>query len=368
MQEEQCWQAVLEKDAAADGEFVFGVRSTGIYCKPSCPSRKPRRNQVSFYATRLEAEQAGFRPCRRCRPDQTMKPSTELVVQLCSYIEENLSHDLTLACLGRAVGMSPYHLQRVFKQATGISPRQYAEARRLESFKARLKAGEAVTSALYSAGYGSSSRLYERAPSHLGMTPTVYQRGGMGMTITYTITDCPQNLGRLLVATTERGVCAVFLSDCDEELIAFLTREYPAAYISRDIAGLHCEWVEAILYYLAGNGGQSLQKQIPLDIQSTAFQWRVWQQLLAIPYGQTRTYKEIAQELGDVKKARAVGQACASNPVALIIPCHRVVHTDGDPSGYRWGDERKQLLLAQEQDLTEDGTSSHHSQTQSADL
>jgi AraC family transcriptional regulator of adaptative response/methylated-DNA-[protein]-cysteine methyltransferase len=354
MQEEPQWQAVLQRDTHADGTFVYAVRSTGIYCKPSCPSRRPNREQVSFFICVEEAERAGYRACYRCQPRRKETPLVELTQQLCAYIEEHLTCDLTLARLGKAVGMSPYHLQRTFKQATGISPRQYAEARRLECLKERLRAGEAVTSALYNVGYGSSSRLYERAPDHLGMTPATYRKGGSGMDIVYTIVDCPQNLGRLLVAATETGICAVSLGDDDEELVKQLEREYPAAEaIRRDDEGPRREWIEAILQYLAGTSeenGRQLSSNVPLDIQATAFQWRVWQQLRAIPYGETRSYGEIARALGDSKKARAVANACASNPVALIIPCHRVVRENGNRGGYRWGSERKQHLLAQEQE------------------
>ncbi|HZR39606.1 MAG TPA: methylated-DNA--[protein]-cysteine S-methyltransferase, partial [Ktedonobacteraceae bacterium] len=240
-------------------------------------------------------------------------------------------------------GMSQYHLQRIFKRIMGITPHQYADACRLQQFKARLKENAKITTAMYEAGYGSSSRLYERAPVRLGMTPGAYQRGGRGMNIAYTIVNC--QLGRLLVAATEKGVCAVSLGDTDEVLEAALMSEYPAAQIRRDGSDLQ-QWVQALLSYI---DGQQPHLELPLDIQATAFQWRVWQELQAIPYGQTRSYGEIAQALGDPHKARAVAQACASNPVALVIPCHRVVRGNGDRGGYRWGAERKQRLLAQEQ-------------------
>jgi AraC family transcriptional regulator of adaptative response/methylated-DNA-[protein]-cysteine methyltransferase len=346
MQEEHYWQAVVNRDAGADSKFVYAVHPTGIYCKPSCPARNPRREHVVFFPNSGEAEQAGFRPCRRCRPGEMAMADLHVTIvqQLCHYIEEHSHENSSLAQLSEHVHISPFHLQRVFKHVMGISPRQYREACRLEHFKARLRDGEPVTSALFDVGYGSSSRLYEHAPTQLGMTPKEYRRGGEGMSIHYAITDCP--LGRLLVGITERGICAVSLGDTDEELEATLWKEYPKAEIKRDHTENMCEWVRSIVSYLQG---QQPHLDLPLDIQSTAFEWRVWKELQAIPYGETRSYGEIAQALGDRKKARAVANACAANPTALIIPCHRIVRSDGDPGEYRWGTERKQRLLAQEQ-------------------
>ena len=344
MHEENYWQAVLERDTTFDGTFVFAVRSTGIYCNPSCPSRRPRREQVVFFPQPAAAEQAGFRACRRCYPGEvTLQESQiELVQHACRYIETHLEEPLTLAALGNQVHLSSYHLQRVFKRVMGITPRQYAEACRLGQFKTQLKDGEPVTRALYDVGYGSSSRLYERTHAQLGMTPGVYRRGGKGMCINYTIVNCP--LGRLLVAATEKGICAVSLGDADTTLETALAGEYPAAEIHRDGNDLG-HWVKAILDYL---NGQQPDLNLPLDVQATAFQWRVWQELRAIPYGSTRSYTEVAQAVGNAKAARAVAQACATNPVALVIPCHRVVREDGNFGGYRWGMTRKQQLLAQE--------------------
>jgi AraC family transcriptional regulator of adaptative response/methylated-DNA-[protein]-cysteine methyltransferase len=380
MHEETYWQAVLNRDSRSDGAFVYAVRSTGIYCNPSCPSRRPQREQVIFFPVPEAAEQAGFRACRRCRPRESTiyELQVELVQRACRYIEENLEDKPTLADLSTHVGMSPYHLQRIFKRIMGITPRQYAEASRLGQLKTKLKEGESVTMALYNAGYSSSSRLYERAPTQLGMTPTTYRRGGQGMHISYTIVDCPLLLqyptsgstkravpdpsapeevymnipkrsndfapGRLLVAATEKGVCAVSLGDSDADLEAALQSEYPAAEIHRDSVDLS-QWVNAILKHL---NGQQPHLNLPLDVQATAFQWRVWQELRTIPYGSTRSYSEVAQALGSPKAARAVAQACATNPVALVVPCHRVVREDGSLGGYRWGTDRKQHLLAQE--------------------
>jgi AraC family transcriptional regulator, regulatory protein of adaptative response / methylated-DNA-[protein]-cysteine methyltransferase len=344
LQEETCWQAVLTRDNTVDGAFVYAVRSTGIYCNPSCPSRRPQRQHVLFFKQPEAAEKAGFRACQRCHPGEPslLETQVELVQQACRYIESHLDGPITLATLGEQVHISPYHLQRVFKRVMGISPRQYAEAYRLGQLKTQLKQGESVTRAIYEVGYSSSSRLYERTPTQLGMTPSVYRRGGQGMSISYTTVDC--QLGRLLVAATEKGVCAVSIGDSDTTLESILLSEYPSATIERDDHKLG-QWVNALLDYLSG---KHPHLNLPIDVQATAFQWRVWQELQAIPYGSTRSYCEIAQAVGNHRAARAVAQACATNPVALIIPCHRVVRENGDPGGYRWGKERKQRLLAQE--------------------
>lgn len=346
MQEEQYWQAVMSRDSGLDGAFVYAVRSTGIYCRPSCPSRRPERGQVRFFAQPDAAEQAGFRACKRCRPREasSREEQVAIVQQLCRYMEEHLESTLTLNDLGEQAHLSPFHLQRMFKSVMGITPRQYAEAVRVGQFKERLKEGETVTAAIFDAGYSSSSRLYERVHTQLGMTPVTYRKGGAGMHIRYTVTDSP--LGRLLVAVTEKGICSVCLGDDDLLLEAALKGEYPAADIQRDDADLS-EEVLAILRYLRG---QQPHLDLPLDVQATAFQWRVWQELQAIPYGSTRSYSEIAQAIGQPGAARAVARACATNPAALVIPCHRVVREDGNPGGYRWGSERKRRLLEQEQE------------------
>jgi AraC family transcriptional regulator, regulatory protein of adaptative response / methylated-DNA-[protein]-cysteine methyltransferase len=343
MYEEHYWQAVLERDSQANGVFVYAVRSTGIYCKPSCPSRRPRREQVTFFAQPELAEQAGFRACRRCQPrGDEQDAHIELVQRACRYIEQHLDETVRLEQLGAELGLSQAYAQRIFKRVLGISPRQYAEAQRLEQIKSQLKDGVSVTRTLYEVGYSSSSRLYERAPEQLGMTPTTYQRGGAGMQIVYTIVDSP--LGRLLVAATERGVCRIGLHDSDEVLEQTLQHEYPAAEIRRDAACLGT-WLAALMCYLTG---EQPHLDLPLDIRATAFQWRVWQELRTIPYGETRSYSEIASAIGQPKARRAVAQACKHNPVPLVIPCHRVVRGDGSYGGYRWGAERKKQLLEQE--------------------
>jgi AraC family transcriptional regulator of adaptative response/methylated-DNA-[protein]-cysteine methyltransferase len=268
-----------------------------------------------------------------------MPPHVETVHQLCRYIEANLEGPLTLAALGARAGMSPFQLQRLFQRVIGLTPRQYADACRLGRLKSRLRQRRTVTMALYEAGYGSSSRLYERAAAQLGMTPATYQRGGRGMRIGYTLVDSP--LGRLLLAATERGICAVCLGDSDRRLEKALRQEYPAAAIERDGIELG-PWVAEFLNYLRG---EQPNVDLPLDVQATAFQWRVWQELRSIPCGQTRTYREVARAIGQPTAARAVARACASNPVALLIPCHRVIREDGGLGGYRWGLRRKRALL-----------------------
>jgi AraC family transcriptional regulator of adaptative response/methylated-DNA-[protein]-cysteine methyltransferase len=266
----------------------------------------------------------------------------DVIAEACRYLEANLDSPITLRELGDRFHTSPHHLQRLFKRATGITPRQYVEARRLERLKAQLRDGDNVTSALYEAGYGSSSRLYERAPSQLGMTPASYRRRGRGAAIAFTVAATP--LGHLLVAATARGVCSVRLGDSEAELEAGLREEFSEAELRRDDNGLR-PWITALVAYL---DGEQPALALPVDVQATAFQWRVWQELRAIPYGQTRSYSEIARLIGRPRAARAVAQACASNPVALVIPCHRVVREDGNLGGYRWGIERKEQLLAQE--------------------
>lgn len=347
--EEEYWQAVLAKDASFDGIFVYAVRSTGVYCRPSCCARRPRREQVLFFPLPEAAQQAGFRPCKRCSPQDatTQNPHAELIQHVCHYIERHLESPLTLDTLSKEVSMSPHHLQRVFKRIMGISPHQYTEARRLNSLKAQLKEGQTVTKALYETGYGSSSRLYEQTSVRLGMTPATYRRGGKGMHIGYTLVDC--SLGRMLIAVTERGLCAVSLGDSDAELVAALLGEYPAAEFHRDDVDLSL-WVMSLLGHL---NGEQIHLDLPLDLQATAFQWRVWEELRAIPYGSTRSYSEIAKAVGNPKAARAVARACATNPVSIVIPCHRVIREDGSLGGYRWGLEHKQALLAQEQSIAQ---------------
>ncbi|HLY15692.1 MAG TPA: bifunctional DNA-binding transcriptional regulator/O6-methylguanine-DNA methyltransferase Ada [Bryobacteraceae bacterium] len=338
------WQALETRDAQMDGVFFFAVLTTGVYCRPSCPSRRPRRENVIFFQRRDAAERAGFRACLRCKPDRerARDPQSELVEKICRYLEQHLDEATTLEGLSRHLGLSPFHLQRTFKAATGITPRAYADFCRLESFKGGLREGRAVTTALYDAGYGSSSRLYERAASQLGMTPTAYRRGGAGVQIRYDLLDTPA--GTLLVAATGKGVCAIRFGDSEKKLEESVRGEFPAADLRRDAAFLE-PWADRLRAHLDGR----LHKlDIPLDIQATAFQRRVWEYLQTIPYGSTKSYGEIAKAIRNARAARAVARACASNPVAVVIPCHRVVCGDGDIGGYRWGAGRKRKLLEME--------------------
>jgi AraC family transcriptional regulator of adaptative response/methylated-DNA-[protein]-cysteine methyltransferase len=338
------WRAVLARDRSWDGRFVFAVRSTGIYCRPSCPARRPHRRRVVFFGVPEAAEQAGFRACRRCRPRQAepADPQAAIVRRACRLVEEQPADGAwRVSALAAAVGASPRHLLRAFQRVLGLTPRQYTQARRLAAFKGRLKRGDSVTGALYDVGFGSSSRLYEDVQGRLGMTPGTYRRGGRGMRIAYTLVPSP--LGRLLVAATERGVAAVSLGDGDAALEEALRAEYPAAEIRRDDGRLQ-GWVAAVLGQLAGTAPRP---DVPIDVQATAFQHRVWEELRAIPRGQTRTYGEIARRLGRPRAARAVARACARNRVALVVPCHRVVAESG-VGGYRWGVERKRALLERE--------------------
>ncbi|MDE3156386.1 MAG: bifunctional DNA-binding transcriptional regulator/O6-methylguanine-DNA methyltransferase Ada [Acidobacteriota bacterium] len=338
------WQAVLARDARADGTFVYAVRSTGIYCRPTCASRRPRQDQVAFFDDGRAAERAGFRACRRCRPMEQAAgdPWMARVQQACDLLARAGETPMTLERLSRRIGGSPSHVQRNFKRIMGVSPREYGDACRLGRVKRKLKAGEAVTTALYDAGYGSSSRLYERAPAQLGMTPASYARGGAGAEIRFVVTDCP--LGRLLVAATSRGVCAIKLGDSDTALERELRHEFPAAAIRADAGALSGQ-VRAVLAHLEG---RRPALDLPLDLRATAFQWQVWRQLRAIPRGTTRSYGEIAAAIGRPGAARAVARACASNPVALAIPCHRVVPATGGTGGYRWGVQRKKTILERE--------------------
>ncbi len=340
MQSETQWQQVMARDARQDGRFVFAVRTTGIYCRPSCPSRRPRRDSVEFFADPQQAERAGYRACLRCKPTE-ISSHAQAVTRARRLLDE-AEGVLTLAELGKRVGVSPFHLQRLFKRATGLSPREYQSARRMQQVKHGLRKGDDVTTALYDAGFGSPSRLYEKSSQHLGMTPGTYRRGGAGMTIQFAIIPSP--LGRLLVAATERGLCAVRFGESAGELERELRDEFMAAEIHRDEAALQA-YVSPLLANLRG---EPVTLELPLDVRATAFQKRVWGALCEIPVGETRSYKEVARAIGEPKAVRAVARACASNPVAVAVPCHRVVRSDGELAGYRWGLERKKKLLQQE--------------------
>lgn len=337
------WQAVLARDGASDGKFVFAVSSTGVYCRPSCPSRRPRRENVTFFRHVHEAERAGFRECLRCRPRSLAEnPRQESVKRICRYIEQHLDEPVTLALLGAEFKQSPFHLQRTFKAVLGITPKEYANSCRMRGFRQKLKAGQSVTRAMHEAGYSSTSRLYSRTASELGMEPSKYRRGAIAAPIRYTCAD--SSLGRMLIATTEKGICSIQFADSDEELEQGLKHEFPFAMRRRDDAGL-TDLTKKLMQHL---NGVEVAPALPLDIQATAFQRRVWSYLQTIGFGETRTYSEVANAIQHPSAARAVAHACATNPVAIAIPCHRVVRSNGDLAGYRWGLERKKALLEME--------------------
>jgi AraC family transcriptional regulator, regulatory protein of adaptative response / methylated-DNA-[protein]-cysteine methyltransferase len=344
MLREKDWQAVLNRDRSYDQIFVYAVISTKIYCLPSCPARKPKRANVVIFNTSVEAEQAGFRSCKRCFPHTSSlkPPRIELVEQICREINTNIDKRLTLSQLATQFNLSSAYLQRMFKSIVGITPKQYIEASRLTKFKQELKQEENIPQAIYQAGYNSSSSLYENISSKLGMTPKTYQQQGQKTRIVYSVVTC--SLGYLLVATTDKGICTIKLGDRPKELIKILTDEFQQATIIRDDQS-HQDWIKKILNLITGTESDP---DLPLDIRGTAFQQQVWQALQKIPYGETQTYTEIAQDLGKPKAVRAIANACGANPVALIIPCHRVVRNDGSLGGYRWGIERKQKLIEQE--------------------
>jgi AraC family transcriptional regulator of adaptative response/methylated-DNA-[protein]-cysteine methyltransferase len=342
---DEAWRAVEQRDSRFDGRFVYAVQSTRIYCRPSCPSRRPARVRVAFYPAAAAAEKAGYRACLRCRPREAeLSPTAVIVERARRYIEQHPDHLLTLHQLASEVGASPFHLQRTFKRLLGVSPREYQEALRVTHFKSRLRAGDTVSRATYEAGFGSSSRVYERSDRTLGMTPAAYRRGGDGMQITYTIVASP--FGKLLVGATERGVCAVALGDSDDALVRALREDFPRALVARG-DDAHRDWVEEIVGHI---GGGNLGLDVPLDVHGTAFQQQVWTLLRKIPPGRTQSYAEIATLLGKPRATRAVARACATNRIAVIIPCHRVVRSDGALGGYRWGVDRKERLLDHERD------------------
>ncbi|HZD95122.1 MAG TPA: bifunctional DNA-binding transcriptional regulator/O6-methylguanine-DNA methyltransferase Ada [Candidatus Sulfotelmatobacter sp.] len=337
----QKWSLVLARDGRADGRFVYGVKSTGVFCRPSCPSRKPRRENVEFFDSPAQAQQAGYRGCRRCLPTER-NPQAQKIEAACRYIDENLEVTLSLTAISRHVAISPFHFQRLFKRILGISPRQYQQARRAGKFRQALLTEGRVTDAIYEAGYSSSSRAYESIPAQLGMTPSAFRRKGEGVEIRYTVLET--ELGRLLIATTERGVCSVRFGNNEAALLREFKRDFEAAEIQRDDKAL--EPVTAQMKQWLN--GPSAPLNFSLDIQGTAFQQMVWEALRRIPSGETRSYAQVAESIGRPEAVRAVANACASNPVALVVPCHRVVHKNGRASGYRWGVKRKAALLEKE--------------------
>ena len=350
------WAAVVARDAAHDGRFVYAVRTTGVYCRPSCPSRRALRANVSFHPTPDAAEAAGYRACRRCHPRATVTAAGAAVERARAYLDARPTEAVPLDRLAREAGLSPHHLQRTFTRLVGVSPKRYAAALRAERLKAELRAGATVSRATFEAGYGASSRAYSAADAHLGMAPAAYRRGGRGEQLRYA--TAASALGRVLVAATARGVCAVTLGDDDAQLEAALAAEYPHATRERvelagaaapDAVDAHDDalrgWVAAVVAHLAG---EERRLAVPTDVGGTPFQQRVWQALQEIPYGETRSYTQLAAAVGAPRAVRAVAGACARNRVALVIPCHRVVREGGALGGYRWGVDRKQRLLAQE--------------------
>ena len=361
---EVMWNALVAHDRRYDGAFVCAVSSTGVYCRPTCPAKRPHRSRVQFYGSPEEARGAGYRACLRCHPDRP-ETDADLVAAACSIIDQHIEEyealpTVTDVCNAHArqthVALSASRLHRLFKLETGLTPSQYARGRRMERFKALVKDGDSVAEALYDSGFGSSSRLYESASGQMGMTPATYRKGGAGAKICYVVTGSA--LGGLLVAATGSGICAVKLGDDTEGLIAELQQEFPAATLTSvppgdgtpEDSGLR-HWVATLHEYLAG---RRTDIDLPLDVLATVFQWRVWRRLQAIPLGDTRTYQEMAADLEKPTASRAVGRACATNPVAPIIPCHRAVRKDGGLAGYRWGLHRKEALLEMEQRLKAD--------------
>lgn len=337
------WAALRTRDQAADGTFVYSVKTTGVYCRPSCPARPARPENVAFHATPAAAERAGFRPCKRCKPDQPPLAERQAaqVAALCRLIETS-DRVPTLDELASSAGLSAFHTHRLFKSVTGVTPRAYAAAHRARRVRGELETRATVTEAIYGAGFGSSARFYAAANAVLGMTPTAYRAGGTGSEIRFAIGQC--TLGAILVAATERGVCAILLGDDPEALAHDLERRFPRARLVGADAGF-----ERLVAQVVGLVEQpELGTELPLDIRGTAFQQRVWKALRRIPAGKTASYAEIARRIGAPRSVRAVAQACAANALAVAIPCHRVVRTDGDLSGYRWGVERKRALLDRE--------------------
>src|SRR5215467_13036540 len=338
---EQYWKATVARDSRSDGVFFLGVKSTHIYCRPSCPARRPLRRNVEFFRTQRDAEQHGFRACLRCKPNE-ISANTALVQKAASLLATNNDEGVRLNGIAKELGTSTSRLRRAFGQVTGLSPGELAEALRLNRFKKLLRQGSKIADALYETGYGSSSRVYERSNAQLGMTPATYQKGGKGMKLGYTIAHA--QLGKVLVAATERGVSAVYLGDSEAKLLDELREEYPKAEIALAKNGLE-KWVKEIVWRTEGNPPK---QELPLDLLATAFQRRVWQELQRIPLGKTRTYAQVARAVGKPSASRAVARACATNPVSVVVPCHRVIRGDGNLAGYRWGIERKHQLLRTE--------------------
>ncbi|CAG9932133.1 DNA-binding transcriptional dual regulator/DNA repair protein Ada [Candidatus Nitrotoga arctica] len=337
------WSAVVARDPAAEGTFFYSVKTTGIYCRPSCPSRPARPENVQFHLTAAHAEQAGFRPCKRCQPDQPQmaEPHTTLVTKLCRFIE-TAEQTPSLYELAKYAGLSTYHLHRIFKSVIGMTPKAYAAAHRASRVHTGLKRSNTVTEAIYDAGYNSNGHFYEKSNQILGMTPTNYRAGGTNTEIRFAIGQC--SLGAILVAASKRGVCAILLGDEPDTLVRNLQDRFPHAIM----VGSDAEFEQLVAKVVGFVEAPGIGLDLPLDVRGTAFQQRVWQALQEIPAGETVSYTNVAQRIGAPKAVRAVAGACAANALAVAIPCHRVVRIDGGLSGYRWGVERKRALLDRE--------------------
>jgi AraC family transcriptional regulator, regulatory protein of adaptative response / methylated-DNA-[protein]-cysteine methyltransferase len=344
LNQDRCWEAVLSRDAASDGRFVYGVATTRIYCRPTCPSRRPLRENVRFFATPAAAERSGFRACRRCQPAKAAaNVMSQVVHELARQIDADPAQPFQLAQLAKLAGYSPFHLQRNFKAIIGSSPKEYQTAARLRTLKSELRREAPVSDAIYQAGFGSGSRVYEKAGGQLGMTPGEYRSGGKGLTISYASGRTP--LGLMMIGATDRGICFLQFGDTDEALAAELSRQFPAATMQAmpvTHAAQFEAWMAALNRHLRGI---EPRLDLPLDVRGTAFQLIVWRYLQKLPYGEVRSYSEIAVAIGKPRAARAVARACATNHVALLIPCHRVVRGTGELGGYRWGLQRKRVLL-----------------------
>ena len=338
-----CWSAVERRDRAADGTFVYSVRTTGVYCRPSCAARLPRRDNVAFHQTCTDAERAGFRPCKRCRPNASTLAEVHAgaVARACRLIEE-AEEAPSLEALARAAGMSRFYFHRVFKAVTGVTPKAYAAGHRGKRVREELSSGESVTEAIYGAGFNSNGRFYAAAPGLLGMTPTQFRSGGSGNVIRFAVGEC--SLGAILVAATAKGVCAIEFGNDPEMLVRALQDRFPRAQLLGGDKAFERLVAEVVGFVEAPGRGLDL----PLDIRGTAFQQQVWKAIRDIPTGSTASYRDLAKRIGAPKAVRAVAQACGANAIAVAIPCHRVVRTDGSTSGYRWGVERKRALLDRE--------------------
>jgi len=347
LSDETRWEILC---ARQESPFFFGVRTTGVFCKPSCSARRPLRQNVCFYDRAETALAAGFRPCLRCQPlaVATNHPHREPLQQLCRYIQEHHDEVLSLDHLAQRVQLSPQHFQRVFQEVIGITPKEYTTACRLQKLRHGLRTENSVTEAVFAAGFSSSSRVYEKLDTHLGMTPQQYRQGGAQMEISYATALIP--LGLMMVGATDRGLCFLQFGENLGQLLEQLQGEYPKAQLKPAAdSPQFAAWINALSTYLTGF--QARLEELPLDLRGTAFQYKVWQYLQKIPPGQVQSYREVAEAIGHPKAVRAVGSACAANPVAIVVPCHRVLRSDGSLGGYRWGLERKRALLKAESAL-----------------